>query len=154
MPRAKHGPEWFIQEDLRVFLDIRGWMVQRMIGNALQWGIPDLYIAHPYYGQRWVDVKQPKGYSFTPAQASKWPKWSDQFKIGIWILTAATEEEYAKLMGPPNWRDYWDDKWAVPDIDGEIDEIAKEAKQMAMPRNSIRNGRGRRSKRVPHDLRP
>jgi hypothetical protein len=45
-------------------------------------------------------------WEYTKAQCQKWPIWDD-FGIGIWIITAATEEEYDKLFKPPNWRDYW-----------------------------------------------
>lgn len=37
-----------------------------MIGNAFQMGVPDLFVAHPKWGQRWIDVKRPgRNYSFT-----------------------------------------------------------------------------------------
>ncbi|MGO8994885.1 MAG: hypothetical protein ACLQVI_16340, partial [Polyangiaceae bacterium] len=39
------------------YLKIRGWHVERMIGNAFQMGVPDLFIAHLKWGQRWIDVK-------------------------------------------------------------------------------------------------
>lgn len=129
--RAKHGPEFYIQQDLIVFLKARGWHVERMIGNAFQMGIPDLFIAHPKWGQRWLDVKRPgKNYSFTKAQKLKWPVW-EAFNIPIWILTAATQEEYDKLFQPPNWRDFWKESWgAIPtlaDIDAMLDELDREA---------------------------
>ena len=31
--------------------------------------------------------------------------------IGIWILTAATQDEYDKLFKLPNWRAYWKESW-------------------------------------------
>lgn len=96
-----------------------------MHGNLYQVGIPDLYCHHPRWGARWIDVKQPKRYSFTKAQRQKWPVW-DRFKIGIWILTAATQEEYDKLFRPPNWRDYWKRSWKTPDIDALLDSLAVE----------------------------
>lgn len=116
-----HGPEFFIQRDLITFLKARGWHVERMIGNAFQHGIPDLFLAHPKWGQRWVDVKQPKHYSFTKAQKIKWPVW-EAFNIGIWILTAATESEYDKLFAPPNWRSFIKSHWNIP-TQAEIDTL-------------------------------
>ena len=109
------------------YLKARGWHVERMIGNAFQMGVPDLFIAHPKWGQRWIDVKRPgKNYSFTKAQKLKWPVW-EAFGIGIWILTAATQEEYDKLFAPPNWRAYWKESWGqVPDIDALLDELDRE----------------------------
>jgi hypothetical protein len=99
-----------------------------MHGNAFQQGIPDLWLHKEGIGARWVDVKHPKRYSFTKAQKFKWPYW-DSMGIGIWILTAATQEEYDKLFAPPNWKDYWKDSWALPtqdDIDKMLDELDDE----------------------------
>jgi hypothetical protein len=121
--RPKHGPEYYIQCDLIQFLQDRGWLVERMIGNAFQTGIPDLFIAHPRWGQRWLDVKQPKRYSFTKAQKLKWPRW-EKAGIGIWILTAANQEQYDLLFKSPNWREFWKPSWSVlPDIDKLLSEV-------------------------------
>jgi len=122
--QAKHGPEYYIQKDLVTMLRARGWYVERMIGNALQYGIPDIFVAHTKWGQRWIDVKQPKRYSFTKQQKQKWPVW-ESFGIGIWILTAATQEEYDKLFKPPNWRDYWKESWTLP-TQANIDRMLEE----------------------------
>lgn len=126
--RPAHGPEWHIQKQLVDFLRTRGWVVEVMHGNAFQRGIPDLWIFKRGIGERWVDVKHHKRYSFTKAQKLKWPYW-DSEGVGIWILTAATQEEYDKLFAPPNWRDYWKDSWALPtqdDIDALLDELDNE----------------------------
>jgi len=85
-------------------------MVERLVGNAFQRGIPDIYIAHVKYGTRWIDVKNPNEYEFTKAQRQKWPIW-EKHGVGIWILTAASEEEYDKLFKPPNWREFWKEKY-------------------------------------------
>jgi hypothetical protein len=124
-----HGPEWHIQKDVIRYLASREWHVERMIGNAFQMGIPDLYAAHKKWGTRWIDVKQPKKYGFTRDQKRKWPIW-ESFGIGIWILTAANQEEYDKLFKAPNWRSYWKKSWGqVPtqaDIDRMLDELVRE----------------------------
>jgi len=120
--RNKHGPEFVIQREFIKYLRDRDWLVERMIGNALQFGIPDIYLGHKEYGTRWVDLKNPVAYEFTTAQRQKWPKWHDN-GIGIWIITAATDEEYAKLFKPPNWRDYWKPKY---DEEPTIDELLEE----------------------------
>jgi hypothetical protein len=119
--RAKHGPEWFIQRDLVKYLKSRNWLVERMIGNAFQTGIPDLYCFRKDAGHRWVDVKNPKSYSFTKAQKIKWPHW-ESHGLGVWILTGADQENYDKLFGPPNWLEYWKDKWALP-TNEEIEQL-------------------------------
>jgi len=123
--RPQHGPEWYIQRDLIAFLKARTWHVERTHGNAFQTGFPDLFVMHKKWGSRWIDVKQPKHYSFTKAQKIKWPIW-ESFRVPIWILTAATQEEYDKLFAPPNWRAYWKDSWALPtqaDIDAALAEL-------------------------------
>ena len=53
------------------------------------------------------------------------------YGIGIWILTAATQAEYDKLFGPPNWRATARQVWKVPtlaEIDTMLDELAREGR--------------------------
>ena len=124
--RPKHGPEWHIQKQLVEYLTNRGWYCEVMHGNAFQRGVPDLWLWNQRLDLfRWVDVKHPTRYSFTKEQRIKWPLWAS-LNIGIWILTAATQEEYDKLFGPPNWKDYWKASWKMPtleDIDTLLDDI-------------------------------
>ena len=122
--RQREGPEHKIQRELVAYLEVREWLVEVMHGNAFQRGIPDLYLFHRKWGQRWVDVKNPKQYAFTKAQKFKWPRW-EKAGLGIWILTAASQEEYDKLFAAPNWRDYWKPSWAPPTPD-EIDKLLQE----------------------------
>lgn len=96
------GPERVIQDALILFLRERGWVVKETHGNMYQSGLPDLYIAHKSYGSRWVEVKNPLAYSFTPAQMEFFPQLAS-VGIGVWILTAAEEYEYRKLFKPCNW---------------------------------------------------
>ena len=77
---------------------------------------------------RWVEVKRPEGYSFTLRQRQNFPEW-EKSGVGIWILTAATQEQYDLLFGPPNWRDFWRPSFALPtraDVDAMIDDLARE----------------------------
>jgi hypothetical protein len=121
--RPKHGPEWHIRQALIGFLEARGWLVEHTHGNLYQTGFPDLYCHHPRWGYRWIDCKQSTKHTFTKAQRHKWPLWEKK-GVGIWILTAATQEEYDKLFGPPNWRHYWKNSWGeLPDIDAILEQI-------------------------------
>ncbi len=121
--RNKHGPEYVIQREFKQYLEDRQWLVERMIGNAYRIGIPDLYVCHLDYGSRWIDLKNPVAYEFTTAQRQKWPVWA-KYGVGIWIITAATDEEYRKLFQPPNWKDYWKSKYdEEPTIDQLLDEL-------------------------------
>lgn len=101
-PIKKRGEEHEIQEAICTMLRSKQWLVMVTHGNMYQHGFPDLYCCHRSYGQRWVEVKKPVGYVFTPAQL-------EYFQLicanggGVWILTAATETEYAKLFDKPNW---------------------------------------------------
>jgi len=108
--RPKHGPEWYIQRDLMVYMKARGWHVERMTGNMYQKGIPDLYCYHKTWGERWIDVKNDGKYSFTDDQKRKWPIW-ERAGIGIWILTGANQQQYDLIFKPPNFRSYWKRSW-------------------------------------------
>ena len=70
-------------------------------GNMYQRGFPDLYALHEEHGSRWIEVKNPRKFSFTEAQKQYFPIMS-LCGVDIWIMTAATEDEYAKLFRPAN----------------------------------------------------
>lgn len=97
----KKGPEAKIQEDLIKFLRERGWFVKVLHGSMYQSGMPDLYVIKRKYGRRFIEVKQPIKFKFTPAQ---WEDFTRMVAEGerIWVLTAATEKEYLKLFKEPN----------------------------------------------------
>lgn len=95
------GPEAKIQDALIDYLKVRDWFVKVLHGNMYQSGMPDLYAINRKYGRRFIEVKNPKKFKFTPAQ------WADFVRMvaegeRIWVLTAATDEEYEKLFQPPN----------------------------------------------------
>lgn len=129
--RSKTGPEAVIQRNFIQYLKNRGWHVERMIGNALQMGIPDIYIMHLEHGRRWVDLKNPHDYEFTRAQRLKWPIWTE-FGTGIWIITGWSDEEYAKLFKPPNWREYWKPKYDEErlELEQSMQELFDEYEEM------------------------
>lgn len=95
-------PEAKIQEAIVNFLKCRDWFVKVMIGNAYQFGVPDLFAAHPKFGQKWIEVKNPAGFSFTAAQQVEFPKMHAA-GVGIWILFSAEVAEMEKLFKPANW---------------------------------------------------
>lgn len=96
------GPEKEIETALMDFLRIREWLVIKTHGNEFVMGLPDLYCAHAQHGERWIEVKNPLHYHFTPAQYEVFPAMQSKH-VGIWILTAADDYEYQKLFSPPNW---------------------------------------------------
>lgn len=102
LKRVKEGPERKIQDAIKKFLREREWVVMETHGNMYQSGFPDLYAAHFTKGSRWIEVKNPLSYSFTPAQMRSFPQLAS-VGVGIWIMTAADEHEYKKLFLPPNW---------------------------------------------------
>lgn len=144
--RAKHGPEWHIQKDDVRFMEARGWYMKRMIGNTLQSGVPDYLAMHPRNGLRWIDYKNPDSYEFTPAQIIEWPIW-ERNNVGIWIKTAATQEQYDLLftrLPLGNWRDFWKPKYDYTPTEELIDALAEKERAMAVSRNRLRDGDRRR----------
>lgn len=91
-----------IQNEWIAFLGIRGWTVMVTHGNMYQRGFPDLYVCHAKHGTRWVEVKNPRRFSFTVAQKKYFPKMAEA-GAGIWVLFECSEEEYEKLFRPANW---------------------------------------------------
>lgn len=102
---TKKGPERIIQDRIIYFLRAREWFVVETHGNMFQRGLADLFATHRKYGQRWIEVKQATGYSFTAAQLENFPLFVANGS-GIWILCDATEDEYQKLFKEPNWGFY------------------------------------------------
>ncbi len=106
--RQVKGPEAQIQAAIIKKLTLLGWFVKATHGNMYQSGFPDLFICHTRYGQRWVEVKNPDRYDFTPAQAEFFPKFSANGSP-IWILTSDSDTEINKLFQQENWYRYL--KW-------------------------------------------
>ncbi len=57
------------------------------------------------YGARWIEVKNPVSFKFENSQLEFFPQLAS-VGVGVWVLTAATEEEYRKLFKPRNWWQY------------------------------------------------
>jgi hypothetical protein len=97
------GPERDIQEALKIELASEGWFVKETVGNIYQYGFADLYATHKRYGTRWIEVKNPKGYVFTPSQLITFPAMIAQ-GCGIWVLDGPGQLD--RLFKPCNFRDY------------------------------------------------
>lgn len=102
---GRESRERKIQNEIKAFLRIREWTVMETHGNMYQCGFPDLYACCREHGQRWIEVKVEDNYEFTPAQLKYFPLIQAS-GIGIWIMVAATREEYLKLFKEPNWYMY------------------------------------------------
>jgi hypothetical protein len=98
---TRRGPERGVQDALIALLRARGWVVKETHGNLYQHGFPDLYCAHKSYGSRWVEVKVPP-VKFEASQLEFFPQLAS-VGIGVWVLVAATDDEYTKLFQPANW---------------------------------------------------
>lgn len=94
-----------IQAEIIAMLRNKGWYVMNMHGSMYQSGFPDLFATHSRCGCRLIEVKKPKmkGSRFTASQREKFPKIVAN-GTPIFILTEASEAEYAKLFQPSN---YW-----------------------------------------------
>ena len=103
--RVKDNPEERIRDEILKLLKLKDWLTKITHGNIFSMGFPDIYAAHRRYGQRWIEVKNPRAYSFTPAQVEFFPLLYAH-GVGVWILTAGTEEEYKKLFDPCNFFQY------------------------------------------------
>ena len=115
-----------IQRKVVEFLAVRAWHVERMSANCWETGIPYLYCHSTRFGVRWVEVKKPSGFEFTPIQRRKWPEL-EQAGVGIWVLTAATVEQYGLLYRQPNWREFCKPLLASPARKTMFSELARPA---------------------------
>lgn len=93
-----------IEKKLMQVLRTFGWFVKKMHGNVYMTGMPDLYAARQDKGARWIEVKKPINYSFTPAQQVTFPELMGH-GIGIWVLQGYSENDLKKLDEPANlWK--------------------------------------------------
>jgi hypothetical protein len=90
-----------IQEETEKRLLLDKWYVKSTHGNIYQHGFPDIFCAHLKYGVRWIEVKNPDGYSFTTSQLENFPLMSAA-GVGIWIVTSEYQVPDI-LFKPPNW---------------------------------------------------
>ncbi len=98
----RDGPEGLIQTRIINRLESFDWYIKVIIGNALQHGLPDLFVAHARWGQKWVEVKNPASFSFTERQQQNFPKMHAA-GVGVWVLFDDRDDELLKLTKPANW---------------------------------------------------
>jgi hypothetical protein len=103
---AHDGPESKIQKAIVKYLREREWFVKETHGNAFQSGFPDTFATHSKWLGRWVEIKYGYAFSFTPQQIIDFPKFQAN-GTQIYILSEATDEEYAKLFKPSNFVEYF-----------------------------------------------
>lgn len=97
---AGDTPEASLQRNVVRLLTEKGWLCRHIVGNTVRTGWPDLYIYHPQYKGRWVELKAGKNWKFTGAQLEEFPKFY-AYRCGIWFITDTRELDL--LDGPPNW---------------------------------------------------
>lgn len=119
-------PEARLQDKIVSFLEDRGWLVEETHGNAFQRGIPDLFCWNQQLGFfRWIDVKRRERHEYTQHQCQTWTHW-EKHGLGVWIMMEPTDEEYAKLFEPPNFRVYWKpryDKYLLTPVEVLVEEF-------------------------------
>ena len=86
--KRSEQPESLLVGSWKKFLTLRGWFVKKMHGSQYQAGFPDLYITHPEYRARLVEIKTPaRGYDpYTPAQLVVF-KLLSAHGSPVWTLT-------------------------------------------------------------------
>ena len=103
--KKRETPEAELQRKIVKALRDRGWYTIETHGNAFQKGLTDIVAMKAGVGVRFIEVKNPDRYGFTPAQLEKFPQICAHGS-GVWILVDDTPEELKKLYGPPNWHHY------------------------------------------------
>ena len=103
LKKAGSGPEMVIQDKIVAALEADGWYCLTMAGCLFQSGFPDLYVAKKGEGTRWIEVKNPDGYTFTGSQLETFPRMQAE-GVGIWILTSVTQ--IPLLYEKPNWHHF------------------------------------------------
>jgi hypothetical protein len=98
-------PEEIIRDAVKQYMEARRWIVKITVGNMYQKGFPDFFCTHRRHGMRWVEIKLPemKGSVWTNAQKKEFPLLFDN-GTPIWVIT--DPNEYNKLFGPANLKDY------------------------------------------------
>ncbi len=99
--KSKHGPEYYIQQDIIKYLQKRGWFVKIITASLYLSGMPDLFATHKVYGPKWIEVKYEKRWKFTVAQKETFPQLLGH-GTKIWIMFEADKANYMRLFEPCN----------------------------------------------------
>lgn len=99
-------PEQSLSDKIRARLEKKGWITEKLFGNALQKGLPDLLCTHKNYGVRFIETKN--SVAFTKAQKKKFPLLQNN-GLNIYIITPENEKDLFKIiMRPGNLGAYLD----------------------------------------------
>ena len=91
------------EDEIVQLLEQNNWTVMRTHGNLYQKGFPDLYAIHPEHGRKWIEIKNPKGFTWTPAQMKYFPLMV-LCHVPIWVMRSV--EDYKRLFEPYNLREF------------------------------------------------
>lgn len=89
--------------DIMSALIFADYKIMHTHGNSFQSGLPDILAVHPVHGIKWVEVKNPKSYSFTMAQRIRLEQMMI-CKFPVWIIQKPTEIKL--LLGKSNIREF------------------------------------------------
>lgn len=96
-----------IQQKIQRKLELLKWFTIKTHGSQMQQGIPDILASHKVYGIRLIEVKNPAGFSFTPAQVKIFAEMVSH-GAPVYVLTSDADSEITKLFGPSNYWKYID----------------------------------------------
>jgi len=100
-PRGK--PEAEGANRLKLHMQARGWVVDKIGGSKFAVGWPDLFCWHPKHGLRWIETKAPGG-KLRKSQYDRFHRWK-QHGLSVYVLE--DETHYQRLfLDQDNWEEY------------------------------------------------
>ena len=100
--KKRARPEDKLANELRRFMENRGWCVEKTHGSMYQSGWPDFLCMHSVWGTIWIENKSLTG-KLRPSQITKFLAWE---KVGAKIFVCRGLKDYHKIFEKPNWGDY------------------------------------------------
>lgn len=92
-------PEAILGNQIKKYLEVRGWKLIKLHGNQFQSGLPDYVALYPGGKIKWIEIKTPTG----RLSSRQIEKFSLLEKMGqqIYILTCLEECKWLDMQ--PNW---------------------------------------------------